>query len=93
MSSARFDLTPLRLVWLVLALLGAGLGLWPGPGWPGSFEIGPSEWLALAVLALWCLIETTIRRNWIALLTLPALGLGIGCALPLYLFFRSGRIG
>jgi len=32
------------------------------------------------------------RRNWIALLTLPALALGLGCALPLYLFIRSRRI-
>ena len=33
-----------------------------------------------------------VRRNRAALLTLPALGLGIGCALPLYLFIRSRRI-
>lgn len=82
----RFDLTPLRLVWLALALVGAVLGIWWGTA------PTPSEWLAMVVLALWCLIETNIRRNWIALWTIPALWLGIGCALPLYLFFRSRRI-
>ena len=30
MSSRRSDLTPLRLVWAGLALLGAGLALWRG---------------------------------------------------------------
>lgn len=87
MSSPLSDLTPLRGVWLAAALVGAAVALF----WPAAS--GPSEWLALGVLALWCLIETTIRRNWIAMLTLPATALGIGCALPLYLFFRSRRIG
>lgn len=87
MLSPRSDLTALRLVWLALACLGAGLVLWGGSG-----DMRPSEWVALACLGLWCLIETSIRRNWMALLTLPAMMLGIGCALPLYLFFRSRRI-
>ncbi|WP_041527077.1 DUF2834 domain-containing protein [Paracoccus aminophilus] len=82
----RFDLTPLRLLWLGLALLGGGLGLWRG------VSLDASQGVALVVLALWCLIETTIRRNWTALLTFPAMALGIGCALPLYLFLRSRRI-
>lgn len=84
--SLPFELTPLRLVWLCLALIGAGIGIWaPAP-------LGASEGLAMAVLALWCLIETSVRRNWAAFLTLPALWLGLGCALPLYLFIRSRRI-
>ena len=80
-----FDLTPLRTAWLVLALLGAIAGR----------EMSPSDhttMVGLVTLALWCLTETTVRRNWIALLTLPAMMLGIGCALPLYLYFRSRRI-
>lgn len=85
--SPRFDLTPLRLVWLLAALAGAVLAVWTGPA-----GMSPSEGLGLAVLALWCLVETMIRRNWLAFLTLPAMMLGIGCALPLYLFFRSRRI-
>lgn len=88
MLSARSDLTPLRVLWLLAALAGAVMALF---AWPATKAV--SEWLALGVLALWCLIETTIRRNWAAMLTLPALALGIGCALPLYLFFRSRRIG
>lgn len=87
MSSPRSDLTVLRLVWLGLALLGAVLAFWGDQAGPRS-----SEWVALAGLGLWCLIETMIRRNWAALLTIPAMMLGIGCALPLYLFFRSRRI-
>lgn len=80
-----FDLTPLRLVWLGLALVGAVLGLPPGlPDASGA--------VAALTLALWSLIETTLRRNWPGLLTLPALALGLGCALPLYLFLRSRRI-
>lgn len=80
-------MTVLRLVWLGLALLGAALTIWGDQTGPR-----PSEWVALACLGLWCLIETSIRRNWAALLTIPAMVLGIGCALPLYLFFRSRRI-
>ena len=86
MSGPRgFDLTPLRLCWLALALIGAGLGLHMDA--PDATGI-----VALVTLALWCLAETTVRRNWLAFLTLPAMVLGIGCALPLYLFLRSRRI-
>lgn len=48
--------------------------------------------LAIAALALtiWILTETWVRRNWIALLALPATFLiGIGCGLPLYLYLRA----
>ena len=90
MSSRRSDLTPLRLVWAGLALLGAGLALGRGEWlWQGTRA---TEIVAQIALALWCPIETMVRRNWAALLTLPALGLGIGAALPLYLFIRSRRI-
>ncbi|SMO79696.1 DUF2834 domain-containing protein [Paracoccus laeviglucosivorans] len=90
MSSPGFDLTPLRLVWLALALIGAGVGLAIGDVlWRG---VSASEIVAQIALLAWCLIETSVRRNWAALLTIPALALGIGCALPLYLFIRSRRI-
>jgi hypothetical protein len=89
-SSPGSDLTPLRLVWLALALAGAAMALWQGGiGWR---EVRATEVVAQVTLAIWCLIETMVRRNWAALLTLPALGLGIGAALPLYLFIRSRRI-
>lgn len=79
------ELTPLRILWLCAALAGAALALWRGP--LGLASAG--EWVAACVLILWCGIETMLRRNWEALLTLPALALGTGCALPLYLFLRS----
>lgn len=90
MSSQPSDLTLLRLVWLALALLGAAITLLSGEAlWQ---QAGPGEIVAQIALALWCLVETTVRRNWAALLTLPALALGLGAALPLYLFIRSRRI-
>ena len=89
-SSRRFALTPLRLVWLGLALLGAAVALWRGE-WLWQ-DARATEIVAQIALAIWCLVETMVRRNRAALLTLPALGLGIGCALPLYLFIRSSRI-
>lgn len=81
----RSELTPLRLAWLAAALAGAGLALVRGPLGPAS----AGEWVAAAVLALWCAAETSVRRNWEALAVLPALALGLGCALPFYLFLRS----
>lgn len=90
MSSPDSDLTPLRLVWLALALIGAAITLLSGEAlWQGT---GAGDIVAQIALALWCIVETTVRRNWPALLTLPALALGLGAALPLYLFIRSRRI-
>ncbi|HRO15299.1 MAG TPA: DUF2834 domain-containing protein [Paracoccus sp. (in: a-proteobacteria)] len=86
-SGAPADLTPLRLVWLILTVTGAGISIWNGLPAPA----GP-DWAAVLTLAVWCLVETMVRRNWLALVTLPALGLGLGCALPLYLFIRSRRV-
>lgn len=81
------ELTPLRLAWAALATLGAALAL--ARGWPAPRG---ADWVALAALALWCGVETLVRRIWAAFLTYPAMVLGIGCALPLYLFIRSRRI-
>lgn len=79
------DLTPLRVCWLVLALAGAVVGM-------RSSSPDATGMIALVALAIWCLAETTVRRNWLALMTFPSMLLGIGCALPLYLFLRSRRI-
>ncbi|WP_236641528.1 DUF2834 domain-containing protein [Paracoccus aeridis] len=84
------DLTPLRLAWLTLALIGAGVSLGLGPA--AIHAPRPDHWVAALTLVLWCGVETTVRRNWPALLALPALALGVGCALPFYLFLRSARI-
>ena len=81
------DLTPLRMAFAVLAVAGAVLALARSLPAPRG-----GDWVALAALGLWCGVETQVRRNWAALLTFPAMVLGIGCALPLYLFLRSRRI-
>lgn len=45
-------------------------------------------------LITWCLAETLVRRNWIALVTIPAtLLVGVSFGLPLYLFLRTRRVG
>ena len=44
----------------------------------------------LTTLALWVVAEVAVRRNWSALLALPAaLFFGPACGLPLYLFLRT----
>lgn len=51
--------------------------------------------LAIAAVALtvWALAEIWVRRNWLALVAIPAAWiLGPGCGLPLYLFLRTRRI-
>lgn len=81
----------LRRAYLGLALLGAGLGLWAwidgaGAGWLWA----PDRLALLAVLALWILAETLVRRNWSALWALPAgVCFGPACGVPLYLFLRT----
>ncbi|WP_163849002.1 DUF2834 domain-containing protein [Pseudooceanicola aestuarii] len=46
--------------------------------------------IAAIALTLWILAEVALRRNWIALLAIPAtMFIGVGCGLPLYLFLRS----
>ncbi|MBI6628724.1 DUF2834 domain-containing protein [Pontibaca salina] len=46
--------------------------------------------LAVVTLTVWVLAEIAVRRNWIALIAIPAtLVMGIGCGLPLYLFLRT----
>lgn len=90
MSQPGSDLTLLRLVWLALSLFGAALALLTRSWfWGGA---SAADIVAQITLAIWCLVETMVRRNWVALITLPAMALGLGCALPLYLFIRSRRI-
>lgn len=46
--------------------------------------------IAAVTLTLWALAEVAVRRNWIALLAIPAtFCIGVSCGLPLYLFLRS----
>ena len=48
--------------------------------------------LTIAAIALTVFIvsEVALRRNWIALIAIPAtFGIGVSCGLPLYLYLRS----
>ena len=90
-------MSALRLLWLVLAVLGAGLavgqGVWLGvwQAYGNSTAFGPP--VAVVTLTCFALAETYVRKNWEALLAIPAAALlGIGCGLPLYLFLRSAPI-
>lgn len=49
--------------------------------------------IAALALSLWILAEVSVRRNWTALIALPATFLiGVSCGLPLYLFLRTRPI-
>ncbi len=49
--------------------------------------------ITAVTLTLWILAEVAVRRNWMALLAIPATFLvGVSCGLPLYLWFRSRPI-
>ncbi|MFY0618438.1 MULTISPECIES: DUF2834 domain-containing protein [unclassified Shimia] len=46
--------------------------------------------ISAIVLTVWVLTEVWVRRNWIALLAIPATWLiGVSFGLPLYLFLRA----
>ncbi|SEN97624.1 Protein of unknown function [Gemmobacter aquatilis] len=46
--------------------------------------------IAALTLTLWVLAETWVRRNWLALVAIPAtFCIGVSCGLPLYLFLRT----
>ncbi len=46
--------------------------------------------IAAIALTIWILSEVRVRRNWEALLAIPAIFLiGVSCGLPLYLFLRT----
>lgn len=46
--------------------------------------------IAALALTLWIISEVAVRRNWIALVAIPAtFCIGVSCGLPLYLFLRS----
>jgi len=46
--------------------------------------------IAAIALTLFIVSEVAVRRNWIALIAIPAtFGIGVSCGLPLYLYLRS----
>ena len=49
--------------------------------------------IAAIALTVWILAETAVRRNWRALIAIPAtFCIGVSCGLPLYLFMRTAPI-
>ncbi|AZQ69038.1 DUF2834 domain-containing protein [Silicimonas algicola] len=50
--------------------------------------------IAAIALTVWIVAETWVRRNWTALVAIPATYLiGVSCGLPLYLFLRTRPVG
>lgn len=46
--------------------------------------------IAAVTLTVWIIAEVTVRRNWLALIAIPAtFCIGVSCGLPLYLFLRA----
>jgi hypothetical protein len=49
--------------------------------------------IAAVALTVFVIAETWVRKNWIALIAIPAtFGIGVSCGLPLYLFLRTRPI-
>ncbi len=49
--------------------------------------------IAAITLTLWVLAEVAVRRNWTALIAIPAtFCIGVSCGLPLYLFLRTAPV-
>ncbi|ASM71206.1 MULTISPECIES: DUF2834 domain-containing protein [Roseobacteraceae] len=49
--------------------------------------------IAAITLTVWICSEVWVRRNWLALIAIPAtFCIGVSCGLPLYLFLRTRAI-
>ncbi len=49
--------------------------------------------IAAVSLTVWIVAEVAVRRNWSALIAIPAtFCIGVSCGLPLYLFLRSAPV-
>lgn len=50
--------------------------------------------ISAIVLSVFAIAEVAVRRNWIALVAIPAtFCIGVSCGLPLYLFLRTRPVG
>jgi len=104
-------LSPLRWVWLALAVWGtvhpmSWFVTWFNANgwslsamveaWHANAATSGLVWdltIAAVTLTVWILAEVWARRNWIALLAIPAtFCIGVSCGLPLYLFLRSRQV-
>lgn len=96
-------ISPLRALYLALAIWGAVhpmiwfvreirtgdlIGSWFASA--GATGLAWDLMIAATALIVWIIAETRVRRNWSALLAIPAtLCIGVSCGLPLYLFLRT----
>jgi hypothetical protein len=49
--------------------------------------------IAAIALTVWIIVEVSTRRNWGALIAIPAtFCIGVSCGLPLYLFLRAAPV-
>ena len=49
--------------------------------------------IAAISLTVWIVAETWVRKNWLALVAIPAtFCIGVSCGLPLYLFLRTAPV-
>ena len=90
----------------LLRLTYLGLTIWAGAWslitvWPdiagavlgARFQTAGPLAIAELALAIWLIAETYVRKNWIAMITLPVTWvLGLAAGLPLYLFLRTARV-
>lgn len=101
-------MSPLRLIYLALAIWGAihpmyyfiswflenGWSLLAMvDAWHANLATSGLVWdltIAAVALTVFILAETWVRRNWLALIAIPATYcIGVSCGLPLYLFLRT----
>lgn len=70
--------------WSLLAMVDA---------WHANLATSGLVWdltIAAVALTVFILAETWVRRNWLALIAIPATYcIGVSCGLPLYLFLRT----
>lgn len=85
------------MLWFLAHLRGTGSGLRGliGAWYANAASTGLAWDLTISAIALtvWIVAETWVRRNWTALLAIPATYcIGVSCGLPLYLFLRARPI-
>ena len=82
------------MLWFVAHMRETGTGL---PGLIDAWYVNASTtgltWdltIAAISLTVWIIAEVRVRKNWLALIAIPAtFGIGVSCGLPLYLFLRT----
>tara|TARA_R110002110_G_scaffold86152_4_gene224850 strand:+ start:624 stop:1046 length:423 start_codon:yes stop_codon:yes gene_type:complete len=105
------DMSPLRMIYLALAVWGAVHPMYYFVSWfnENGYDIMAmvDAWhanaaasglvwdltIAAVTLSLWIIAEVAVRRNWVALIAIPAtFFIGVSSGLPLYLFLRSAPV-